>query len=200
MLFDFATSGQARVAELWFDERLAASRLVVCHGRMWIMLKTTYDESLAAMAPGRQLQYEALQVAVADMPAGVVEFCTNATRDQTEWATNLRDVCHHQLYRITTVADIHGIARVLRCRFAGGEAAEASLAFDATSVAVYRNPAAIPEAVRSLFDAAASREVELSLEWFANMQAAVFGGDDSIRYYGAELRIGRPAAWEESLG
>ncbi|EXI65089.1 MAG: Protein involved in cellulose biosynthesis (CelD) [Candidatus Accumulibacter adjunctus] len=193
LLCDFAASGQARIVELWFDDRLAASRLVVCHQRMWIMLKTTYDESLAAMAPGRQLLYEALQLAFADMPAGAVEFYTNATRDQAEWATHLRHVCHHQLYRNTTVANFHGIARALRCRFAGGETAEDSLAFDATSVAAYHSPAAMPPAMRSLFEAAAGREVELSPDWFANLQAAVFGDDDSVRYYGAEL-YGSPTA------
>ena len=193
LLYDFAASGQALVVELWFDDRLAASRLVVCHERMWIMLKTTYDESLAAMAPGRQLLYEALQIAFADMPAGAVEFYTNATRDQTEWATHLRHVCHHQLYRNTTVANVHGIARALRCRFAGGDAAQPSPAFDATSVAAYRNPAEMPPAMRSLFDGAARGEVELSLEWFANLQAAVFGDDDTVRYYAAELN-GSPTA------
>ncbi|WP_363322057.1 GNAT family N-acetyltransferase [Accumulibacter sp.] len=193
LLYDFATSGQARVAELWFDDRLAASRLAVCHERMWIILKTTYDESLAAMAPGRQLLYEALQVAFADMPTGAVEFYTNATRDQGEWATGLRHVCHHQLYRNATVANLHGISSALRRRFTGGEVAEASLKFDATSVAAYRTPAEMPAAMRSLFDEAAGREVELLPEWFANLQATVFGDEDSVRYYGTELN-GSPVA------
>ncbi len=192
LLSDFAASGQARVVELWFDDRLAASRLVVCHERMWIMLKTTYEESLAAMAPGRQLLHEALRVAFADMPAGAVEFYTNATRDQAEWATHLRHVCHHQLYRNTTVANLHGIARALRSRFAGGDAAEASPAFDATSITAYRNPAEMPAAMRSLFETVAGDEAELSPEWFANLQATVFG-DDCVRYYGAELN-GLPTA------
>jgi CelD/BcsL family acetyltransferase involved in cellulose biosynthesis len=120
VLRQFAASGQAKVIELWFDDKLAASRLVICHRGMWIMLKTTYDESLSAMAPGRQLLHEALRLAFVDIPSAVVEFYTNATRDQAEWATNLRYTCHHQLYRNLAVANLHGVVRALKRRLSGG--------------------------------------------------------------------------------
>jgi CelD/BcsL family acetyltransferase involved in cellulose biosynthesis len=187
VLSDFAASGQAKVVELWFDDMLAASRLLICHDRMWIILKTTYDESCAALAPGRQLLYETLQLAFPALTEGAVEFYTNATRDQAEWATDLRYICHHQLYRNPTVANLYGSVRALKQRLAGRKGPEPTQSFDPTNVTMVAAPGELPASMLSLFDAAASREVELSLDWFANLQAAVFADDQSGRYCCASL-------------
>lgn len=184
LLSNFAASGQARVVELWFDSTLAASRLLICHDRMWIILKTTYDESLAALAPGRQLLYEALQLAFPAIPGGAVEFYTNATRDQAEWATQLRYICHHQIYRNTAVANLHGVVRALKHHVAREGVPSG---FDPTNVVAFSATAAMPASTRRLFDAASDREVELSPDWFANLHTGVFNTDNSVRYYCADL-------------
>ncbi len=57
----FALTNQAAVCELHIDEKLAASRLVIKNDRLFVILKTTYDESLSRFAPGRILLYRVIE-------------------------------------------------------------------------------------------------------------------------------------------
>ncbi|MBS3935952.1 MAG: GNAT family N-acetyltransferase, partial [Sulfuritalea sp.] len=92
-------------------ERLVASRLLIRNESMWIILKTTYDESVAAIAPGRLLLQATLEYVLAIRPGARVEFYTNANRDQAEWATELRPISHHQILRGPFAAGLLAIAR-----------------------------------------------------------------------------------------
>jgi hypothetical protein len=57
----FAHIGQAFVMELRVGELLVASRLFIHHEQIWIIIKTTYDETQSAYAPGRLLLYAMLE-------------------------------------------------------------------------------------------------------------------------------------------
>lgn len=189
-LRDFAATGQAIVLELHVGGKLAASRLIVRHERSWIMLKTSYDESLAAIAPGWQLLHQALKQAFLELRPGSVEFYTNATRDQSDWASSLRYICHHQLYRGQLSAAIHGLAQMLHTSISGRMAAkggEAEKEFDPTSIERYASAQEFtPDTVR-LFDESSRQNIEFSLGWFDNLQRTVFAADPGVRYYVKEL-------------
>lgn len=192
----FAVSGQARVAELHIGEMLAASRLIVLHDGMWIILKTTYDESLAAMAPGRQLLHEVLRQAFSENPSGTVEFYTDATRDQSEWGTSLRYIVHHQLYRNEWLAGGFWLARTMRSaltRLAQKAPEGKTKKFAPVVVRTYQGiPDLSPDATRLLGEHG-RQNVEFSPEWFSNLQQAVFGSDPGVRYYVTEI-AGVPSA------
>lgn len=196
VLRDFAATGQAKVLELHVGGKLAASRLMILNERLWIMLKTSYDESIATAAPGPQLLHEALRQAFRTLTTGSVEFHTDATRDQAEWATSLRRIRHHQLYRGELPAAILGVAQTLRTwifRRTARADSGADPNFDPTSVKRYASPQDFtPDTIR-LFETSSRQNIEFSLGWFDNLQRSVFTDDPGVRYYVAEL-AGMPIA------
>lgn len=72
----FAARGEALVYELWLDDELVASRLLL-RGEMAVMLKTAFNEQFDRLAPGRLL-LSTLQDLFRRAPGGCVEFYTNA--------------------------------------------------------------------------------------------------------------------------
>jgi CelD/BcsL family acetyltransferase involved in cellulose biosynthesis len=173
----FADSGQARIIELHIGAQLAASRLIIRNKAMWIILKTAYAETLAALAPGRLLLREVLHQAFARQAARAVEFYTDANRDQTEWATSVRYTQHHQLYRGSFAAVTHNFVRAMKNPLKKHLAKPDRIAID-TYAAIADLPA---DAVR-LMDAAARDNMELSTAWFANLQQTVYKDYSGVRY------------------
>jgi CelD/BcsL family acetyltransferase involved in cellulose biosynthesis len=186
----FATRSQALAMEMRAGERLIASRLFISHERMWIALKTTYDETQSAFAPGRLLMKTMLERAFANMPVGSVEFYTNASRDPAEWATTLRPILHHQIFRNELAAGLLGLVNILRRR---PPQTNDSNIFNPLTVRNYPNIAAFPPAALVLFQQAETHYPELASDWFANLQQTVYGNDLGVRYYLAE-RANQPVA------
>lgn len=185
----FAASGQALVMELRAGERLVASRLFIRHERMWIILKTTYDETQSAFAPGRLLLHAVLEHAFSGMHSGAVEFYTNASRDNAEWATSLRPIPHHQIIRSRVAAGLLGLLKTFRKT----PPDKRSATFDPLKVHTYPDVASLPAAAIDLFEDAEADYPESSAGWFANLQCTVFPADPGVRYYVAE-RGGQPVA------
>ena len=95
----FARRRQARVCEMYLGDRLVASRLVILGGEIAIFLKTTYAEDVAEFAPGRLLLYWVIRDSFSRRDARRLEFYTNATSDQLQWADESRPILHLNLYR-----------------------------------------------------------------------------------------------------
>lgn len=122
VLTSFAATGAASVYEYYIGDRLAASRLVIGNDEMAVILKTTYDEELREFAPGRLLLYRVLEREFEQHRRRRVEFYTNATRDQLEWATDTREIAHVTLYRNDLVRVAHGVARRVKAALKHGSA------------------------------------------------------------------------------
>lgn len=190
----FAASGLARILELHIDGKLAAARLMICNPQMWVILKTTYDETLAALAPGRQLLKLALRQAFVERKTGTVEFYTDASHDQAEWATSLRLIHHHQIYRGDVSATLLGLAKNIRSSLNGAATAQRKKDKpDPISIHSHPGIVALPAAALQLFEDAARSNVEFSADWFDNLQQTVFPDDPGVRYLVAES-TGHPAA------
>lgn len=99
LLQAYAEQDQARVYALSLDGALAASRLCIGNDRMLVILKTTYDETRAEFAPGRLLLQQLLEHEFQQQRYQRIEFYTNATRDQLQWATEQRPIDHISHYR-----------------------------------------------------------------------------------------------------
>ncbi|MEW6513533.1 MAG: GNAT family N-acetyltransferase [Pseudomonadota bacterium] len=177
----FAATGQAQVLELQLGEKLAASRLIIGNPRMAIMLKTAFDESLANVAPGRQLLNETLQRVSTRSPHQRIEFYTNATRDQSDWATSLRYICHHQIFRNKFFSGIYQLFNAIRpsrpvipadkIKFPVAETIDCPRVDD------------LPDTAASLFTAAETLSFDAGPGWFANLQQTVFVGDAGIGFH-----------------
>ena len=192
LLGRFAASVQIRVIELHAGERLVASRLLICDKRMWIILKTTYDETQSAYAPGRLLLHAVLERAFAEMPGGAVEFYTNASRDNAEWATSLRPIPHHQIIRSRVAAGLLGILRIARQPL-WKPPLDQETDFNPIKIRSYPGIASLPANASQLFDDAGADYPEFAAGWFANLQRTVYPDDPGVRYYVTE-RAGQPVA------
>ena len=84
--------------ELYYEGRLVASRLCIANESILVALKTAYDESIKAIAPGRLLLKETLEYLAASYGSRPIEFYTKATRDQLAWATATREIVHISIY------------------------------------------------------------------------------------------------------
>jgi len=99
VLQTFASNRQAEIVELCFNDQLVASRINVLNTQMLVTLKTSYDEDLAKMAPGRLLLYLLIEREFNLQRLMQIEFYTNATNDQKTWATDSRTIQQLTLYR-----------------------------------------------------------------------------------------------------
>lgn len=182
VLREFAATGQASVPELHIGDKLAASRLIVRNDRMAVILKTTYDEALADIAPGRQHLYETLQAAAAEPLTRTVEFYTNVTRDQTDWATSLRYICHHHLFRNKLVAGVYQLINALR---PGRRPVvpEDKIKFPVAETVSQLSTETLPPATAKLFASAEISSFDASADWFSNLQQTVFFDDQGVRFY-----------------
>ena len=114
VLLGFGRARKAAVTELYFDQRLAASQLAIFNDRMKINLKITYDESLAAYAPGRLLNYLLLKREFDHNRFPVIEYYTNASRELLSGATEQRTINHVSVYRYSWLKPV--VSAVSRTR------------------------------------------------------------------------------------
>lgn len=177
----FAMSGHSLVKELRVNEQVIASRLIVGSESIWIILKTAFDESYAALAPGRQLLYETLRQAFEGNSPRTVEFYTDATRDQADWARSLRYIHHHQLVRGDVLAAIHTFFRTVR-----PSAPAVSAKHDRREVKSLGKVSDLPPNSVQLMRNASLDSIELTVGWFDNLQTTVLPGDSGVRYLVAE--------------
>lgn len=169
LLADLARTGNAIVYELWIDEHLAASRLVILDKRMFIILKTAYNKDMAQFAPGRLLLQEVIADAYRRLPGGMLEFYTNATADQLEWATHSRTIVHQTIYRNGALSLARQVMKLASRAIVPNErdlAGRSVERFECTDVA-------LPELVSKLFSSAEEHAFDFGLPWFANLAATV---------------------------
>ena len=182
VLTDFAQTGNALVYELWLDDRLAASRLVVFDRQMLIILKTAYNKDMAQFAPGRLLLYEVIADAYRRVPGGTLEFYTNATADQFDWATHSRTIVHQTVYRSSALGVARQVSKLAYRSVNPGDhdSSERSVAhFDVTATELH-------ETVRKLFSLAEMHAFDLGLPWFVNLASTVrVDGFTPVLYVGS---------------
>ena len=117
----FGAEGNADVFELRIGGRLASSRLLIGNEEFRIVLKTTYDEELGELAPGRLLLYEMLQRLAEEPRSRRIEFYTKATVDQLAWATEQRPIFHATLFRWSALRRAAHVVKGIRDRFRGAD-------------------------------------------------------------------------------
>jgi CelD/BcsL family acetyltransferase involved in cellulose biosynthesis len=194
VLEQFAGSGQAAVYELHIGDQLAASRLVVTSGKLFVILKTTYDEALARFAPGRVLLYRVIQEQLENLTGKTIEFYTNATRDQAEWTTFGCTIENIQVFRNDLAALAFSLLKLLRRQLRSAShrlpAAEGFLA--PAEVKSSDSVADLAATVPNLETFTPRDSIENSIDWFDLMQTEVFSGDTGVRFYHV-IKDDRPA-------
>lgn len=111
VLEDFAQTRNSTIYQLYFNDRLAASLLTVGQNDMLIVLKTTYNEAVARLAPGRLIDYLMLERAFADPRIRRIENYTNASAEDARWCSGSRVLYHVNFYRSQTLRRMAGVRR-----------------------------------------------------------------------------------------
>ena len=111
VLEEFAETRGAFIFELYIGNDMAASQVAIGNGSMLVMLKTTFDENLSHLAPGRVLQYMLLEREFSRRQHEVLEYYTDATDEQKSWATHTRQIYHVGVARNPALQAVFGIAR-----------------------------------------------------------------------------------------
>ncbi|MES2322143.1 MAG: GNAT family N-acetyltransferase [Pseudomonadota bacterium] len=173
LMLQASQEGNAMVCELWFGERLAASRLILRQGQVHVMLKTGYDENLSTYSPGRLLLLAVIENAFASFPGELLEFYTDADANLLEWCTGKRWIQHATQYRWPVAA----IAMVgLNSFKPGGNG-------DDHDIEVYTHPGALPAEVQAFLAKAEKRNFELGCAWYGNLVDTVYPAHEGIRFY-----------------
>lgn len=182
----FAASGQAAIYEMRVAGRLAASRLLVENEVMSVILKTTYDESLAHIAPGRLLLHLLIKERLHMQPSQTIEFYTNANRDQKEWASFVCLMEDVQIFRGEAWARAFSLLRVAKEVLRPPPSASAQRGTgvsEGNSVGCAPDIASLPSGADLADGLAADRPFDLSVDWFNLLQKHVYRDDPSVRYY-----------------
>lgn len=181
ILESFAATGQASIYEYWIDDQLAASRLVVENPHMLLILKTAYNESLAAFAPGRLLLFEVIRDAFARLPRGSIEFYTNATPEQLAWATHQRLIKHHTVFR----SEAH--AQVWQCARAARRWSRPTVKPTDVSLRQLAPGEDLPPAYQTLFAKAEEQSFDLGWPWLRNFSSTVEDDSGTATIYASEV-------------
>ena len=197
----FAHVGKAAVYELWFDDKLAASRLVLREGHTHVMLKTTYDEQFGAYAPGRLLLRAVIEDMFASGAVGSIEFYTDANRSQLEWATSSRWIRHYAVFhgRLSQlfIDIINAMRRKPRLRSIDAHRQPSQT----VGVSATAHPDQLSDSARRLMARAERRNIGLGYKWYRNLVNTVYPQDPHVRFYslteGAECRAVLPVRAEK---
>ena len=172
LLFAYAGTGQAAVHELWSDDQLVASRLVIHANGMLVILKTCYDESLAEHAPGWRLLTATLHTCFADPAIRAVEFYTNANQGQLPWAGSTRWIRHFSVFGAGAAgAAWHGLRTTKQVLAAALRSPDLSATLACSSIPL---DGPWPADVLKLFKRADDSSLEVSPGWFQNLYRTVF--------------------------
>jgi hypothetical protein len=177
----FAASGHASVHELWFDDELAASRLIVTRGDTHVMLKTTYAEKFAPYAPGRLLLRTVIEDIFTKGPNGKIEFCTDAPPDLLGWATDQRWVQHASLYRSPVARRLISGVHVLRKRSAAPD--HPAVNDRRLKAETFSHPDCLPADVKKFIDRGEKIDGESGISRYRNLVDTIHAGDKRIFFY-----------------
>ena len=103
MLEAYAKRGEATVFQCRYGDQLAASDLCIHRAGVIVVLKVTYDESLASSGPSFLLREDALAQLFASGQFSRLEFYGRVREWHTKFTEDIRQMYHLTVYRWATV-------------------------------------------------------------------------------------------------
>lgn len=195
VLTNFSHNKHARILELYINGKVAASRLIIQSKHMLVILKTTYDEQLAQYAPGR-LQLNLLLESILDgtdnSDTKHIEFYTNATQDQKEWATYGHQIENIQVFRSRLFLASFNLLKGLRLKLAAHKPISASQ----TAIEELPPPliGSLPEYfTQYIYEHAPS--FEATPDWFDLLKNSVYSTDSGTKFIAAKAHDKITEVW-----
>lgn len=94
----FADTGQTRVYRYYYDDKLVASDLCLLGDGVFIILKTTYDETIEGSSPTMLMRQEMFQLIFEDKDIRRIEFYGKVMDWHTKWSDDFRVMYHINYY------------------------------------------------------------------------------------------------------
>lgn len=166
----FGDTGEAVVYELYIGDTLAASRLCLVTSEMFVIMKTTYLESMARFAPGRLLLYHLVESEFKRQKTKSIEFYTNATPDQLSWSTGQRTIQDVTFFRNHLAYGAFLLYRFIKRApekfFQKNEKIKQGIPADNFETDVITHFKSLSKAATRVFEKAELIHPELSIQWF----------------------------------
>jgi CelD/BcsL family acetyltransferase involved in cellulose biosynthesis len=110
LLEAFCRRGAGSIYRYWLGERLVAIDLCIEDGAQLIVLKTSYDESVAGgLSPALLMREEALRALFAEQRLARLEFYGRVMEWHTRWTNQVRTLYHVNYYRWSALARLHAL-------------------------------------------------------------------------------------------
>lgn len=109
LLEDYASTGNARIYRFYYGDRLSAVDLCIWNSKAFVILKTTYDESVQTSSPALLMRREYFPQIFNNREAARIEFYGKVMDWHTKWSDEIRTLYHVNTYRSTLVARIHNL-------------------------------------------------------------------------------------------
>lgn len=120
VLEHFCGRGEGVIYRLTLDGRTVAANLSVERNGILIVLKITYDETIAGLSPGNLLEQEMLKVLFAERRVNVEEYYGPFTDWQSRWTNEVRTLFHVNFWRAASLARVRRALRTLSARIQAG--------------------------------------------------------------------------------
>lgn len=107
LLEDYASTGNARIYRYYYDDTLAAVDLCIWNRSAFVILKTTYDETVKTSSPALLMRREYFPPLFDGREVERIEFYGKVMDWHTKWSDEIRTLYHLNTYRSATVAKLH---------------------------------------------------------------------------------------------
>jgi CelD/BcsL family acetyltransferase involved in cellulose biosynthesis len=107
LLEDYASTGDARIYRYYYNDRLAAVDLCVWNKSAFVILKTTYDETMKTSSPALLMRREYFPPIFDKREVERIEFYGKVMDWHTKWSDEIRTLYHINTYRSAMVAKLH---------------------------------------------------------------------------------------------
>lgn len=107
LLEDYASTGNARIYRYFYNDQLSAVDLCLCNDSAFIILKTTYDESVQASSPALLMRREYFPAIFDKRETRRIEFYGKVMDWHTKWSDEIRGLYHINAYRHAFFARLH---------------------------------------------------------------------------------------------
>lgn len=113
MMQAFCRMGAGRIYRYWLGDELAAMDLCIDDGEQLVVLKTSYNESLAnGMSPAMLMREEICRTLFGEAGLTRIEFYGRAMDWHRRWSTEVRTLFHINVYRWAALARLHTRSRI----------------------------------------------------------------------------------------
>jgi len=106
ILTTFADSGQTRIYQYYYNDKLVSSDLCICDDKTLIILKTTYDEAHSKTSPALLMRKEYFEHIFSDKQFRTIEFYGKVMDWHTKWSDEYRTLYHLNYFRFSSLTTL----------------------------------------------------------------------------------------------